>query len=476
MSVILKSGASSDLATVDTNKNLKVITPQDPETSGIINISGEVHDGSVGLAKLARQMDITPDFRQRVGIDSVLHQDNFNHATFNTSVYQGNTSTMTIVVASNVLSLNDGASVLSGAVARVNTYRSFPLYGTFPVYVECWAKWSLAPQNNNITEFGLGYATTTTTPTDGVYFKMNSSGILQGVVNYGGVETVATGTMPIVAANQVYHLLIVIQNDRAEFWVDGFLYASADRAASATGLVQALTLPLLIRHQNSNTTTGAQKFQVSSISISNGDINTNKPVAHIQAMQGLGGYLVPHGTTAGFTQNYVNSTVPASATLSNTAAGYTTLGGQFQFAAVAGAETDYALFGYQVPTGSATIPARNFVITGVRIFTYNTVVAVATTPTIMQWCLGVGSTAVSLATADSATTGTRAPRRFALGVQSFIVGAAVGQLAEPIDEEYAAPLLAEPGTFIHLILRMPVGTATATEVFRGIASISGYWE
>jgi len=52
--------------------------------------------------------------------------------------------------------------------------------------------------------------------------------------------------------------------------------------------------------------------------------------------------------------NYANSAAPASATLSNTAAGYTTLGGQFQFAAVAGAETDYALFAYTVPAASVS--------------------------------------------------------------------------------------------------------------------------
>lgn len=51
-------------------------------------------------------------------------------------------------------------------------------------------------------------------------------------------------------------------------------------------------------------------------------------------------------------ENHTNSTAPTSATLSNTAAGYTTLGGRFQFAAVAGAATDYALFGFQVPAGS----------------------------------------------------------------------------------------------------------------------------
>lgn len=40
-------------------------------------------------------------------------------------------------------------------------------------------------------------------------------------------------------------------------------------------------------------------------------------------------------------------------TISNTAAGYATPGGAFRRVAVAGAETDYALFAYLVPAGGA---------------------------------------------------------------------------------------------------------------------------
>lgn len=80
-------------------------------------------------------------------------------------------------------------------------------------------------------------------------------------------------------------------------------------------------------------------------------------------------------------ENHVNSTAPTSATLSNTAAGYATLGGRFQFAAVAGAATDYALFAIAVPTGS------KFLCEGIHIELYNTVVAVATTPTIFEWSM-----------------------------------------------------------------------------------------
>jgi len=107
---------------------------------------------------------------------------------------------------------------------------------------------------------------------------------------------------------------------------------------------------------------------------------------------------------------------------------------------------------------------------------YNMGAASATTPTLLQWALGVGSTGVSLATADSLTTGTRAPRRIALGIQSIPIGTAIGGNAAPIDVNLDAPLYVAAGTFLHVILRMPVGTATAAQIIRGTVLINGYYE
>ena len=174
------------------------------------------------------------------------------------------------------------------------------------------------------------------------------------------------------------------------------------------------------------------------------------------------------------TANNVNSTVPATATLSNTAAGYTTLGGRFLFAAVAGVETDYALFAYLNTAPTTGITGRNLVIRGVWVDTINAVAAVATTPTVLEWSLATGSTAVSLATTDGAAT--RLPKRIALGTQSFVVGSLAGAKSERIDVNLDAPVVVEPGTYLHIILRMPYGTATATELFRGMVGINAFWE
>lgn len=166
--------------------------------------------------------------------------------------------------------------------------------------------------------------------------------------------------------------------------------------------------------------------------------------------------------------NHTNSASPSSATLSNTAAGYTTLGGRWQFAAVAGAATDYALFGYVVPATHRLLVSR------IGISTVNIGADVATTATILDWSVGINSTAVSLATADSAPA--YGPRRIPLGVQGFIVGAAIGTAARDIIREFNNPLIIEPSRYFHIILQMPVGTATGSQVIRGDVTIGGRFE
>jgi hypothetical protein len=198
------------------------------------------------------------------------------------------------------------------------------------------------------------------------------------------------------------------------------------------------------------------------------DLNMVKPWHWQQASIGRGSYQSPIATFLQ-TANHANSTSPASATLSNTAAGYTTLGGRYQFAAPAGAATDFALFGYQVPAN------YQLVIKGLRISCTNTGAAVATNPTILDWSIAVGASAVSLATAEAAGTAW-APRRIPVGMRGFVVGSAIGATADDIVVDFEVPIVCDGSKFVHIIVQVPVGTATASQVIRGDVHINGYFE
>lgn len=178
------------------------------------------------------------------------------------------------------------------------------------------------------------------------------------------------------------------------------------------------------------------------------------------AVLGRGAHLNP--STGAQTANHANSTSPSSATLANATAGYATLGGRWQFATVAGAATDYALFGYQVPAG------YKLFVTGIAISAVNTGAAVATTATVLDWSVSANSTSVDL--------GAGAPRRVTVGTQAFVVGAAIGAAANDVVRTFDPPLYVASGNFFHVILQMPVGTATGSQVLRGDVQINGWFE
>jgi len=102
---------------------------------------------------------------------------------------------------------------------------------------------------------------------------------------------------------------------------------------------------------------------------------------------------------------------------------------------------------------------------------------VATTATTLQFSLAFGHSAVSLATAEAATT--KAPRRVALGMMTWPVGAAIG--AQPqtgaLTVDFGdAPIYVNPGEFVQLVGKFLVGTATASQVINFVWQPVYGWE
>ena len=186
----------------------------------------------------------------------------------------------------------------------------------------------------------------------------------------------------------------------------------------------------------------------------------------------------PAVTTGTTSANLVNSSATTVVIATNTTAGYSTMGGDFAMVASAGTEIDYAIFAYLNPAGSATIAAKTFVIQNVYVDTWISGATVGATGNILDWSLGIGGTAVSLAEVDSLTSGTRASRRISLGSQSFSASTTGGTMASAIRFEpgLATPLMVEAGTYCHVILKIPIGTATANLLYRGMVTIKGYYE
>lgn len=383
-----------------------------------------------------------------------------NRLTVSTTTF---TQTQTLSAGFNFNSANGTAL---GSAALLVTNRRFMKIQRAPLHVKLRAR--VLHVNNAVAEFGFGApASQTAAPTVGAFWQVTTGGVVQGVLTFNGVDITSPVTMPVGWQNNFYTWDVILDDDEAFYVVQdtgtGAIVAETKIRLPSTQirLWDSTRLPAFARLHFPTAPATAANLILASLDVLMMDTVLNKPISHIAAQSGFGGEVNP--TTFGQTINYANTAAPTSATLSNTAAGYTTLGGQFQFAAVAGAETDYALFGFTVPS------PYSFVCTGIDISTFNNGAAVATTATLLQWFASPDQTAISLATATN--------RRVTLGIQSFPIGAAIGAVATDLVRDFNnAPLVTNPGRILVIGLKMPLGTATASQIIRGTVAIKGYFE
>lgn len=468
----IQSGASADILTVDPlSKALRATLYGSDGTLAIVG-EGDQPGAFKGVPMFgANDEQLLPMRLDRLGSLAVashqpLFTESFEGATIHPIRWAVTATTMAATQAPV-----QGLLINSGNITTINTgymiksNRAFLKSQRQPLQGKIRAR--LNAVNNSVMEVGFFDATTFNgANTTGAYWQVTSSGAVLPVVTYNSVDITGTDVRSSLDVTKYYTFDVFMDDDEAVFYVQD----------SSTGLIinrQSIKVPVTAQRLWSSTQlpigarlyntaiapASAPQLIVTDIYVAGLDSNASVPLSETMALMHRDASTNPQ--TGAQLAAWANSAEPANATLSNTAAGYTTLGGKFQFAAVAGAVTDFALFGFQVPSPST------LVITGIDIEAWNTVVAVATTPTLLTWGIATNLTAVSLATASHARVG--------LGAQSFAVGAAPGATAQRISKQFRTPLVCGPGRFVDIILRIPVGTATATEVFAGMVNIEGYF-
>lgn len=470
MAVIEDGANSGRKLAVDSENAIKVSLTTDATKAGFARL----------LDSDGHEIVTTENGAISTSTDNLLFFEQVDGNAVNTNKWLTSTLTQTIAQASGFLTLNAGNVTTLSTYAILTSIKNIPLYGHLPLRVSINAKVSVLPESNATIELGLGSAATNATPTDGAFFRWTSAADFQAVVNNGGAETVTTLTGTVteldgasitfpLATSTCFLFDIVIVEDLVQFFVDDVLVAEVDIPAGNAYPTSAGRLPIFARVINgASAPSQPPQLSIGQIVVVQEALNQIRPWREALALLGYASYQSPV-TAFGQTANQTNSSAPASATLSNTAAGYTTLGGRYQFAAVNSANTDFALFGFQVPAG------YQLFITGVAISCVNTgAIGSAVTPTILDWSMGVNASAVSLATADGA--GTWAPRRLPIGLQTFGLSAVIGAQANDIVRSFDPPLVIDGNRFAHVIVQVPSGAATASEIFRGDVMITGYFE
>ena len=482
----LIGSVSGNVAEVDANNNLKVAGPTDVTKVGYVAISGLNDTGSVTGTPYGKSVYVTEGNKLAVGQSVLLWDDTFNATAQNSSKYRFASTTMTGAMAGGYLILNNSGITTINTNCGMQTFRSFPLFAKSEVRVNTSVLLTAAPQTNTTIEFGLFNATLpgAAAPTDGCLFRYTSTATLVGVVNYNGTET-TVGPFTAPSANVNHDYVIVIQTNTVLFYIDDILQGKIVLLSAAPTLGQpmmAASVPWTARIINGGSAPAlANKLEISDVFVTMIGPDTARPWMHTKAGLGHMAYQGQNGGTMGTTALYSNSLAAGAGTAmtNTTAAPGVGLGGQFSVQPTLAAGTDGILCSFQNPAGGVNQTPRNLIITGVRV---DGVVTTAFTggPAVYAYSLAYGHTAVSMATAETASFNagptTKAPRRIALGYQNFVVTAAAGTGGgNAAYMAFASPIVVAPGEFVAICAKN-MGVVTSAGVVTFLVTFDAYYE
>jgi len=490
------TAASAEMV-VSTAGAASVNLPTDETTAGFAVLASEVDDGTVLGTRYIKELELTEDYRLRVGMDSVL----FHHAFEGTNIardrIQQNDTTATCAQTNGSLTLNSGGSLVSGQGTNIRTYRTFPLFGSYSTYGEMWYAVGGPTATNAVTEWGFGYCSGVTAQlTDGAFFRIIGGGTLRAIVtnNSTDVSTVditttnipsrdGAGTFDLTETN---HYVVQVHNNEVDFWINDTLVANIKAVSTFGSPMSASAQPMFARTYNSGVPSSARTAVVRFIGVSQGEMHSSKPWSHQMSGSGMGAYQIQPGTASGPTVSRGAGTLgwPTSATArangtwtATSAPALNSLGGQWLSPAMSTLtlEADYPVFAYLNPAGTATLPGKTLYITGVKWGKTVATVAAATSATFLNYILAVGAnSAVTNGTEAAAVV---AARGLVLDSIPFKATAAIGDYVEGGGMDFSeGPLVVPPGCYVMFIVRPFGANTTNTLVVAGSVAFSGYFE
>jgi hypothetical protein len=489
----IEGNTSGNVAEVNSSNELKTALSLIPANIGGVRLFSENDTGSIVGAPVLKSPETSNDSRLRVGIDTLLFDDSFNGTAQNTAnwKFMAGTTAMAASQAAGFLSLNSGNVQSANAACSMQTWRTFQIMGTSPLYVEFAGNINALPVANQVFEAGLFFSSasgaTPLAPTDGVWFQLTSAG-LTGVAVYNGARIESGVLVPLasfpVAQNAKF--TITITASECKFWVNDVLVGTLLTPSGNATPFMTDSLPVCVQMRNSGTVTGGTMIpKIGCVTVSMADLHTSKPWAHQIAGMGRTCHQTQNSTAVssptvivGATLTTPNSATSAAAALSNTTAAtqFTGLGGMFLVQPTLTAGTDGILCTFQNPAGGINQTPRELYITYVAISG-----AVQSTlsggPVVNAYTLCFGSTAASLATVEStsfASGTTKLSRRVALGVQACIAAAVAGTQLNDIIRNFDTPIVVNPGEFIGIACRNH-GVVTTAGALALTVTFNGYW-
>lgn len=508
MGIKLQGGNNStNLASVNSLNQLQIVTPQDfgGLSAGFVQMSSEVDAGDVLGTRSVLPLEASDDFRMRVGVDQSVFNSTFEGTTALTTQWTSAVTTTANVQNNGFYIMNSSVAanmLASGAASYMRTWRHFPTFGTYPTYCEMWIREGGYDATNAISEWGYLYLTAqgTQQPLDGIYFRRLSGGQLKGIITTGISATVGfdsfeidlnTTNVPSRDRIGVYnpaetnHYLISFHNDTVRFWINHVAVGEIACPGQLPLFSSSSNLPIGFRMVNLGITPVARQIYVGYVNVGYGDQNVNKPWSHAMVGTGQGAYQVQIGGTPGPTTTRGSGTQghPTSATArsagswaAQTGPNLNNLGGLFTSPAMSTlvSESDYPVFSYQNPVGTAALPGKTLYITGMRIGEAYASAGATGGGMFLSYIAMPESSTTTTNTADAATS--TSGKSIVLGGQGFATGDPVGTTKPGFEISFPTPIVIPSGKNLHIVVRPAGTTALNTLVVNGSVTINGYFE
>jgi len=483
---------------VDTNNQILVGLPNNYAATGKVRMMSENDDGTLTGNVLLESPESDIDYRLRVAEDCILEDEVFNYAAQNTSKHTIIAAATNLAPSWTTSGFNSNPTnvVTASSGATLQSYAFFSLINTGTLSMDIEASFSAAPTSNTVIDFGLflSAATNPFAPTDGVYFRLNSSGLL-GVVNYNGNET-TIGPFPAAngsgtwtyTPNKKYQFILYLTARDAEFWVnaggaEGAYLLGTIACPSGQGTIcMSTSLPAHVRHAIVGGTAGAGLNMITSrYSIRLGGVTQTDSLA-LYGSRVLGSYqaLSGSGSVVGLQGSVFSSgstTAPTAAVPTNTtnALGNAGLGTYVWETFSLVLATDGILCAYQVPAGTTMVQGRRLKISGISL-TSAVQTVLAGGPQNRFFYLAFGGTAISLQTSESGFV--KLSRRLRLPfVQTITSNQAINtQIAQNIyDYKFVNPVYVNPGEWIQVVVHA-IGTVGTSGTIATVVSMDYSWE
>jgi len=501
MAVIDGGSSSSGKANVDSNFNLNVNLPTTGTQSGLSRLN-YLRDAST-----SREAQISEEGGLETRQGRLIFHSNLNGAAAGALInnqFNQQTTTMTLALNAGFIRFNNSAITTLNTGCSINSWCTFSTEAKCTLALSGHIRHTQGAISNKQMDFGFGYydiaANQAATMNEFAGFRWTQAGNLIGVLEYsaGGAPTTVTvninGGVPY-ADSAVKRYEVQLTQEQVEFWVDGVYQAAIVRQSDAPGTAKANGYPIVARLFNgASAPASASVFDIANINVVRYGYEADIPLPTRQALmgrhsnQGQAGLVATNGNTALI---QASGTAPTGTTGSNTATTITGLGGYYALNGAAVTVTPHSniiISSYQniiLPeaVGAAT-DARNLIITDIMISPMVVTTVLVGGGAVWEWFVAVGSSALSLATADAAGTtalSTRSPRITPLPLMDSIAAAAVvGTVATRIGDSSVSlqtPLVVMNGQFIHIGIRTFQVTAAITSgVIGGGIGIGGYWD